>query len=217
MAVLPGAVCIRALFSPVEVFRTLALHGDSLAWSAGTGLASAVVLLAWSAWARGRSRLEPLWIASLVLPGVVVALGVLLLAAKAPAWVGNSGLLLGFALSARAAWVAWRPLRDAVDPSQLEAAELAGMSRFETWRRVELPAMKPRLLAAGAVVFALSLGEIGASVLLAPPGRSSAVQHLFNALHYGYDGSVAGLSLALAAGPAAAAWIGAYAGKLGRA
>jgi ABC-type Fe3+ transport system permease subunit len=139
-----------------------------------------------------------------------------MLASDGPSWLGNSGLLLGLAFAARAAYVAWRPLRDAVEPSQLEAAELAGWSRWRTWTRVELPALRPRLLAAGAVVFALSIGEIGASVLLAPPGRPPVVLSLFNLMHYGYDGTVAGLALALAAGPAVAAWIGAYAGKLGR-
>jgi iron(III) transport system permease protein len=217
MAFLPGAVCVRALLSPAEVFGAVALYGSSMGWSVLSAALAALVLVGWSAWARGRSLLEPVWLAALVLPGVVTALGVLLLAGAGPAWLGNSGLLLGFALAARAAYVAWRPLRDAVEPSQLEAAALAGWSRFRAWRRVVLPALRPRILAAAAVVFALALGEIGASVLLAPPGRSSAVQHLFNLMHYGYDGTVAALALALAAGPAAAAWIGAYAGKLGRA
>jgi iron(III) transport system permease protein len=217
MAALPGAVCVRALLSPAEAARGLALHGGAVAWSVFVAALAAVAVVAWSAASRGRSRLEPAWLAALVLPGVVVALGVLLLARGGPAWLGDSGLLLGAALAARAAYVAWRPLRDAVEPAQLEAAELAGWSRWTAWRRVEWPALRPRLLAAGAVAFALSIGEIGASVLLAPPGRSSAVQHLFNQMHYGYDGVVAGLALALAAGPAAAAWIGAYAGKLGRA
>jgi iron(III) transport system permease protein len=160
---------------------------------------------------RGRSLLEPLWLAALLLPGMVPALGVLVLGLPT-----GSGLLLVWALASRFAIVGWLPLRDAVEPGQLEAADLAGLGRFRAWRRIVLPAVLPRALAAGAAVFALALGEVGPAVLLAPPGRQTGVQRLFNALHYGYDGTAAALALSLVAGAAALAWMGAYARRFAR-
>ena len=207
----PALLFAWTLRTPAAFARAMASDGESLLWGAFFAGATALALVLWSSTARGRSRLEPLWIASLVLPGMVPSLGILGLGLPT-----GSGLLLVWALASRFAIVAWLPLRDAVDPAQLEAAELSGMSRFRAWRRLVLPAAWPRALAAGAGVFALALGEVGPAVLLAPPGRQTGVQRLFNALHYGYDGTAAALALSLVAGAAALAWMGAYAGRHAR-
>jgi iron(III) transport system permease protein len=139
------------------------------------------------------------------------ALGVLSLGLPA-----GSGWVFVWALASRFALVAWLPLREAVEPAQLEAAELAGLGRARIWARIVLPAALPRALAAGAAVFALVLAEVGPAVLLAPPGRQTGTQRLFNALHYGYDGTAAALALSLVAGAAALAGLGVYAGRLAR-
>ncbi|HEX7898956.1 MAG TPA: hypothetical protein VF950_14430 [Planctomycetota bacterium] len=210
-ALAPAAVFAWTLKTPAAYGRALAADGEGLLWGACFAGAAAAVLTAWSLAARGRSRLEPLWVAALVLPGMVPALGVLALGLPA-----GSGWLFVWALASRFAVVAWLPLRDAVEPAQLEAAALAGLGPFRTWRRVVLPAAWPRAAAAGAAVFALALGEVGPAVLLAPPGRQTATQRLFNALHYGYDGTAAALALSLVAGAAALAGLGVYAGRLAR-
>ena len=142
---------------------------------------------------------------------MVPALGALTLGlSPGAAWI------FVWVLASRFAAVAWLPLREAVDPAQLEAAELSGLSRARVWRRVVLPAALPRAAAAGLAVFALVLGEVGPAVLLAPPGRQTGVQRLFNALHYGYDGTAAALALSLVAGAAALAGLGVYAGRVAR-
>ena len=207
----PAALFAGTLRGPSAFARAMATDGESLVWGAAFAGATAVALVIWSSAARGRSRLEPFWLASLLLPGLVPALGVLALGLPT-----GSGWLLVWALASRFAVVAWLPLRDAVEPAQLEAAELAGMGRGRAWRRVVWPALWPRALAAGAAVFALALGEVGPAVLLSPPGRQTGVQRLFNALHYGYDGTAAALALSLVAGAAVLVWMGAYAGRFGR-
>lgn len=177
-----------------------AMNLEAIGWSVLVAGATSLLLVAWSALAGpGRSRLEPLWLATLVLPGVVAGLGALKIAERTGTlpWLSPSGALLVLALMARFAFAAWLPLREPVAPSQLEAAELSGLPRFRIWRRIVLPALLPRALAAGAVVFVLALGEIGPAVLLSPPGRMTAAQHLFNLMHYGYDGVVASLALFL--------------------
>ena len=48
-----------------------------------------------------------------------------------------------------------------------------------------------------AVVFVLSLGEIGATLLVIPPGLGTVALRLYNLLHYGAPASTAGLALSL--------------------
>jgi ABC-type Fe3+ transport system permease subunit len=202
----------RTAGSPATVAKVLSANAGSIAWSAGLAAVVAVALVLWSSLSTRRSRLEPFWLAALAVPGVIGALGALTLANRLGVQrpLVESGALLALAIAARFAFVAWLPLRDAVPPSQLEAAHLAALSPGRTWRRVVLPSALPRALAAGAIVFALALGEIGPAVLLSPPGRQMVVQHLFNWMHYGYDDTVASLALAMVGAAALMAWMGTY-------
>jgi ABC-type Fe3+ transport system permease subunit len=115
---------------------------------------------------------------------------------------------------ARFAFAAWLPLREPVDRRQLEAAELSGLSPVRTWWRIVAPAALPRAAAAAAIVFVLALGEIGPVVLLSPPGRLTASQHLFNLMHYGYDDVVASIALFLFGATALVTWSGMNVGRL---
>ena len=190
-------------------FKTAAMNLEAIGWSVLVAGATSLLLVAWSSMAPpGRSRLEPVWLATLVLPGVVAGLGALKIAEYSGLlpYVAPSGALLVLSLMARFAFVAWLPLREPVGRSQIEAAELSGLSRFQVWRRIRLPAMLPRAAAAGAVVFVLARGEIGPAVLLSPPGRMTEAQHLFNLMHYGYDGVVASLALLLFGATALITW-----------
>jgi len=150
-----------------------------------------------------------------VLPGIVAGQGMLQIGEVTGLrpLVGPSGALLILALMARFAIVAWLPLRYPVDRAQLEAAALSGLPRFRIWRRIVLPALLPRAAAAGAIVFVLALGEIGPVVLLSPPGRITAAQHLFNLMHYGYDGVVASLALFLFGATALVTWSATHVGR----
>lgn len=208
-AVLPAVLLAVRVGSPARLGPVLSRFGAPIAWSLAVAGISAALLVLWASLSPRSSRLEPFWTVSLILPGIVTAVGVLRLAG--PAGIGSGGgVLLGFALLSRFAAVAWLPLRQPVDPAPLEAAELAGMGRFRTWFRIVLPALLPRALGTAAVVAALCLGEIGPSILLGPPGRQAVVQHLFNLMHYGYDETVAALALILFAAAAGLAWIGAH-------
>jgi iron(III) transport system permease protein len=56
----------------------------------------------------------------------------------------------------------------------------------------------PGLLAAGGIAFALTTGELGATLLVAPPGQATLTMRIYNFLHYGATGTVAGLCLMMA-------------------
>ena len=86
------------------------------------------------------------------------------------------------------------------------------------WRallRVQLPLVWPGLGAGMCLVFALTLGELGATLLVAPPGQSTLVLRIYNYLHYGASEGVAGLSLALLLATLAAAGLGLLIIRLG--
>jgi ABC-type Fe3+ transport system permease subunit len=197
--------------------KNAAMNLEPIGWSLLFSGATAALLIGWSSLGgTGRSRLEPMWLATLVLPGVVAGLGTLKIAERSGLhpWLAPSGALFILALMARFAFVAWLPLREPVERSQIDAAELSGLSRIRIWRSILLPAMLPRAAAAGAVVFVLALGEIGPAVLLAPPGRMTAAQHLFGLMHYGYDGVVATLALFLFGTTALLTWSAMNVGRI---
>ena len=64
---------------------------------------------------------------------------------------------------------------------------------------MRLPLLAPGLVAAACMVFALSAGELGATLLVIPPGLETVTIRMYNYLHYGSSGAVAGLGLVMTA------------------
>ncbi len=98
-----------------------------------------------------------------------------------------------------------------IDPLLLEAASLHDVGWWKRLWRVSLPLLAPAITISWLVVFVLSLGELGASLMVAPPGQATLAIRIYNYMHYGATDSVAALSLmilvaaALAGGAALAA------------
>ncbi|WP_187759752.1 ABC transporter permease [Thiospirochaeta perfilievii] len=57
-----------------------------------------------------------------------------------------------------------------IDISLIEASESLGYRRFKTFLKVELPLIKGGIITAGVFSFSLSVGEMNASIMLAPSG-----------------------------------------------
>ncbi len=85
-----------------------------------------------------------------------------------------------------------------VDPALVDAARVLHTRPLRTWGQVILPMLAPGLLAAGAVVFALAAGELGATLIVAPPGWATVTMRVYNLLHYGGMAQVTGLCLMMA-------------------
>ncbi|MFC2000065.1 ABC transporter permease [Chloroflexota bacterium] len=101
------------------------------------------------------------------------------------------------------------------DPLLIDAARLLQRSSLQTWIWIRLPLLAPGLLAAAGIVFALTMGELGATLLVAPPGQATLTMRIYNFLHYGASSDVAGLCLmmvaiAMAAGLLAAVTLSAW-------
>jgi iron(III) transport system permease protein len=86
-----------------------------------------------------------------------------------------------------------------IDPALLEAADVFHTSTVKTWAKIRGPMLLPGFIAAACVVFALAAGELGATLIVSPPGRATLTMRIYYYLHYGASQTVAGLCLVMAA------------------
>ncbi|MFH1220209.1 MAG: iron ABC transporter permease [Candidatus Eisenbacteria bacterium] len=79
--------------------------------------------------------------------------------------------------------------------------EEAVMLTEPSWRRrmwaVVVPLAKPGIVAGWVVVFMLAMGELGATLLLTPPGEATLPIRIYTLLHYGANQLVAALCVIL--------------------
>ena len=80
-----------------------------------------------------------------------------------------------------------------IDPILHEAALVSGASLPRILTRVVLPLAAPGLAAAAGIAFVLSLGDIGATLLVTPAGQATLNLKAYNSLHYGGSQSAAGI------------------------
>jgi iron(III) transport system permease protein len=85
-----------------------------------------------------------------------------------------------------------------IDPALLESAEIFSSSLWKKWSRIRLPLITPGLLVSAGILAAFSLAELGATLIVAPPGHTTMTIRIYNYIHYGASGEVAGLCLAVA-------------------
>lgn len=114
----------------------------------------------------------------------------------------RSAAILVLACTAKYAALGILPLRACmhhVPPELDEAARVHGVARWRIMTRVYVVLCLPVLAAAWILVFAFSVGELNASVLVSPPGFATAGVRLFTLLHYGMNTVVAALAIILLA------------------
>ncbi|TGD42432.1 iron ABC transporter permease [Pseudotabrizicola sediminis] len=178
--------------------------GTSLSLGVATALVTGL-LGALSAYAvvkskvRGRGVIDVLTILPNALPGIVVAVG-LILAWNQP-WLPvtpyNTALILLLAYCCillpqpvRYATAAFHQIGDNLEA----AARVSGASSLTAFRRILLPLIAPSLLAAMLLVFAVASRELVASVVVAPVGVSTISTYIWRQFE---QGSV-GLGMAMA-------------------
>jgi len=66
-----------------------------------------------------------------------------------------------------------------LDPRQEEAARMLGAGRLRVFREVTLPALRPAIAAAGAVVFLFTFTSFGVILILGGPGRATIETEIY--------------------------------------
>ncbi len=183
-----------------------ALKALGMSLSLGLGAALVTGLLgALSAYAvvksqvRGRGVLDALTILPNALPGIVVAVGLILAWNQPwlPATPYNTALILLLAYCCillpqpvRYATAAFHQIGDNLEA----AARVSGATPLVALRRILLPLIMPSLLAAMLLVFAVATRELVASVVVAPVGVSTISTYIWRQFE---QGSI-GLGMAMA-------------------
>lgn len=160
-----GDAPLRAVLNSLWVGLTAAL----LALILGLIFASVIARARW----RGRRVLDTLLMTPLAASSVVLAFAFLRAFGVPPlVLVGSSwGVVLVHAMIVFPFVVrALVPLMESFDQRLSEAARTLGASAFRALREIELPLLAPGVLAGVVFAFALSLGEMSATLMLAPPG-----------------------------------------------
>ena len=84
-----------------------------------------------------------------------------------------------------------------ISENLVEAGKVYQANRFRRFRQLDLPLHLPGIITAFLLLFILSLGEVGASIAVIPPGGETLSIRIFNYLHYGAGEVVSGISLSV--------------------
>jgi len=211
-----GAMRVRhwsATGAAVTTWRSVYRFREELGWScaAATIAACAAVACAaplawiarrggWRGWATGVAA-----VAMLATPGSLLAMGLIRTLSQPDAsgllWLRDQPLsclvlVQWWRAFPWALGILWFALRT-VPEAQLDVAMLDGLGAYSRFGRIGLAQHRGALAAAWTVAFTIAIGELPASVLVAPPGVVTLPIQVFNQLHYGAEKEVAGICLAV--------------------
>jgi iron(III) transport system permease protein len=208
----PGKWLATVATSPLQYRREIgwSLLIGALAAAAAVALG---ILLAWPLRQAARPR-GALWMLlllvaalGLAVPGPALGIAIIrLLNQPGRPWLlylyDDTIFAPWLALTLRAMPLAWLVLWHAIrslPPAMLDAAAVDGAGSLRQLWSVALPNRRPAVAMAWIVAFAVALGELGASILVVPPGVTTLSIRIFDLLHSGAEDPVAGISLALLA------------------
>ncbi|CAL9429013.1 ABC transporter permease [Streptomyces sp. enrichment culture] len=153
----------------------------ALTTSLATAAASSVLALVLGTWAalasvhlrpRVRRVVDALFMLPVAVPSVVVGLAVLVAFSRPPLFLNGTPWIVLVAHTVLVTAFAHQSVSAALtrmDPAYEEAASSLGASPAHVLWRVRLPLLLPSLNAAAGLCFALSMGELSATMMLYPP------------------------------------------------
>ncbi|MFF1696608.1 ABC transporter permease [Streptomyces sp. NPDC058257] len=161
-----------------------ATRGDSLkalTTSLVTAVSASLIALAVGSWAAlaaaslkrgGRRVLDTLFMLPVAVPSVVVGLAILVAFSKPPMILNGTRWIVILAHTILVTAFAYQSVSAAIvrlDPAyEQAAASLGARPAYVLWK-VRLPLLLPSLTAAAGLCFALSMGELSATMMLYPP------------------------------------------------
>lgn len=123
---------------------------------------------------RGRGLVDAALSLPLGIPGIVLALGFLLLAIRTPLY--STLTIIGIAYVARFFPMATRTISSlflAINPELEQSARASGATWLQTMRYVLVPLLKPAIIAAWIMLFVIFIRELGATILLYAQGTET--------------------------------------------
>jgi iron(III) transport system permease protein len=175
-----------------------------LSLAAATAITALAYLLAGTQWkrtARPGIWRDILFFAPLALPATVLGIGLIYLWNRPATQIIYTGAgILVIAYAGRFAPFSLQAVLSGlgqVGPSLREAAWLYQGSWWKRTLAVDLPLCLPSLVAGWSIAFILCMGELGATLLVVPPGMGTIALKIYNLMHYGANQMVAALSLVL--------------------
>jgi len=182
-------------------------------WSLGIGALAATaavivaVALAWLARGGKRRALPALGVTAvcLAVPGPLVGIAIIRLLNQRDVdwlcWLYDQSILapwLALLVTALppATLILWHALRT-VPREMLDGAAVEGAGSLAQLRRIALPLCWPAVALAWVISFAVALADLGASILVVPPGVMTLSIRIFDLVHSGVEDRVAGVSLAM--------------------
>jgi iron(III) transport system permease protein len=206
---LPVALLARESFNVRSLPASLSGSGEAIANSLilsalGATIVSTVAVALGYARARARDRVanvaDILLVVLFAVPSTIVGVALIGLWNRPGALGAIYGTDAMFVLACMSRFIPVAALILAaavryVPVSHEEAAAAAGAGWFHTVRRIVLPQLRHGLAAAWIVVFVLSFGELGASILVAPPGESTLPIRIYTMIANAPPAQVALLAL----------------------
>ncbi|MCA1649606.1 MAG: ABC transporter permease subunit [Acidobacteria bacterium] len=205
----PVVVLIREALGAASVRAVLEGSGRAIANSLGLatiGATAVVSVAAWLGYARARTRrrigqlADVLFVVAFAVPSTIVGVGLIGLWNR-PGLVGvvyGTDLMFILGYLARFLPVAALTIAAAtryVPVSQEEAAAVSGAGWLRTMMRIVLPQVRLGLLTAWVIAFVLAFGELGVSILVAPPGEATLPIRIYTIIANTPPSHVAALSL----------------------
>jgi iron(III) transport system permease protein len=150
----------------------------------------------------------------LALPGPILGIGIIRLLNRPElpglVWLYDHSILAPWlAVYLRslpiATLIMWQALQT-VPKEILESAMIDGAGPFRRLWLIALPMRWHAAAVAWLAALAISLGDLAASILVAPPGATTISIRVFGLLHYGVEDQAAGICLAMIAMFALLAW-----------
>ncbi|WP_405980551.1 ABC transporter permease [Streptomyces sp. NBC_00158] len=177
-----------------------AVRGESLqalTTSLVTALAASLLALTVGTWAalaaaslgkRGKRCLDALFVLPVAVPSVVVGLAVLVAFSRPPVLLNGTSSIVVLAHTVLVTAFAYQSVSAAIvrlDPAYEQAAASLGARPGHVLWRVRLPLLLPSLTAAAGLCFALSMGELSATMMLYPPDWMPLPVRIFTATDRG--------------------------------
>ncbi|MYT30576.1 ABC transporter permease subunit [Streptomyces sp. MspMP-M5] len=189
-------------------------RGDALTaltTSVLTALAAGVAALTAGTWAalaaeklgrRGRRLLDALFLLPVAVPSVVVGLALLVAFSRPPFLLNGTPQIVIIAHTVLVTAFAYQSVTAALarlDPAYEQSAAALGARPAHVLWRIKLPLLLPSLTAAAGLCFALSMGELSATMMLYPPDWMPLPVQIFAATDRGALFTGAALAVALMA------------------